>query len=431
MFTNYDGNCSVDHMWIVHFLYSIALVCLVMLVAGCPPTPTEEEINEWCSAEPAMLPEAALEIDAGFEDRESAAIPTSFAGLEMTRTLLSDGGSILCAIDSSVPVMTRLDNEGVTDWEARFEGAVSYPSDLTAMPLSDGGFVLMSRDFTDDSYAESDVWVVRLDEAGVILWEASVDDANNDYAVSAVLLADGTTVIGGSSSTEDYATTSWLRGFDSDGLEAWTTSIEIGASLLGTTSQQTEVVVVALDRLVRIDQNGALVLDNEIDLQSHLSDPEVYSSLRAVDMAVTDDRVTVGGYGCGAQPEGACEYTLGWVAQLDLTGQTLWMQTLGEGGMCTRIDVTDLLVLDDGRILAGGSLTSRDVATSSWLNDVLLVTFDDEGIPLGHTSIGSVDDHQYLNSHVQLADNRVSLEGTSWNPDTHDDERWTLVFDVQ
>ena len=89
----------------------------------------------------------------------------------------------------------RLDRTGGLLWEKTFGGA-EHENATSIVALPDGGFVVAG--FTASKGAgESDVWVLRLDKTGELLWEKTFGGPDKDVAASIIALTDGGFVVVG------------------------------------------------------------------------------------------------------------------------------------------------------------------------------------------------------------------------------------------
>jgi hypothetical protein len=101
----------------------------------------------------------------------------------------------------------RLDAAANVLWDATFGGA-AYDVLTAAVETSDGGFLLAgwSASFpiftkTAPSYGVLDYWIVRLDAAGNKMWDRSFGGTGSDELHSVLALADGGFLLGGYSSS--------------------------------------------------------------------------------------------------------------------------------------------------------------------------------------------------------------------------------------
>lgn len=132
--------------------------------------------------------------------------------------------------------VVRISNEGDLLWEKSYGGSgieVSYDIAATA----DGAYVVVGNTFSTDgdigrNNGESDIWMIKINEAGDLLWERNFGGSGFDSAQGVSLCADGGFVIAGNSKSTDGDLTAnqgendiWLLKTDADGIIQWQGSV--------------------------------------------------------------------------------------------------------------------------------------------------------------------------------------------------------------
>lgn len=132
--------------------------------------------------------------------------------------------------------IVKLDSNGIILWDETI-GGVNQDSAKQIIPLSDGSFVIaassyspMSADKSEDSYGSSDVWIIKIDENGDIIWENTIGGSAEDEALAITELSSGGFVVAAQSRSpisgekttpnlggSDY----WLVGLSSEGEKVW------------------------------------------------------------------------------------------------------------------------------------------------------------------------------------------------------------------
>ena len=148
-------------------------------------------------------------------------------GVETT----DDGGFLVLAETDSFGdgqrdlYLLKLGASGELEWSETYGGAgIEWAKDLVS--LSDGGFLLVGE---TDSFGESfDAYVVKVDERGVVVWEAALgSDSDNETGVAALEAENGDLlVLAGVSYPGAYEGSrrdARLFRLHSDGSEVWTT----------------------------------------------------------------------------------------------------------------------------------------------------------------------------------------------------------------
>ena len=141
-----------------------------------------------------------------------------------------DGGFLVLAETDSFGAgerdlyVLRLDESGELIWEKTYGGSgTEWAKDL--IRTSDGGFLLVGE---TDSFGESfDAYVVKVDESGAVLWEATLGGDDNETGIAALEAENGDLIVlAGVSYAGGYEGTrrdSRLFRLDSDGSEIWST----------------------------------------------------------------------------------------------------------------------------------------------------------------------------------------------------------------
>ena len=124
-----------------------------------------------------------------------------------------DGGYAFSAINSAVGGdvgfnngsvdywLVKIDGAGTIEWEQSYGGGgidQVYTMDLT----NDGGFVLAGYSNTANGdvstiYGKNDIWVIRLDANGNILWNRNYGGTDSEFGFSIDALDDGRFIIFG------------------------------------------------------------------------------------------------------------------------------------------------------------------------------------------------------------------------------------------
>ena len=101
----------------------------------------------------------------------------------------------------------KLDSSGALQWEKSY-GGTNNDNARAAVQTSDGGYLVAGFTFSSDGdvsffHGSVDYWVLKLDSAGVLLWEKTYGGSNFDYGVSLLPSQDGNYVVAGRSGSWD------------------------------------------------------------------------------------------------------------------------------------------------------------------------------------------------------------------------------------
>ncbi len=134
-----------------------------------------------------------------------------------------DGGCILVGTAASVDGdvkgnhgkmdiwVVRLDKYGEVLWTKAL-GGTGNDKGNSVLPTSDGGFLILGESGSKNgdmtrSYGGLDAWVCKLDENGVLLWERSYGGSKSDAAMAACELDDFSVILLNTSDSEDFDVT--------------------------------------------------------------------------------------------------------------------------------------------------------------------------------------------------------------------------------
>ena len=260
--------------------------------------------------------------------------------------------------------LVKTDSQGDIMWDKKFGGAQQdYCSKVKQ--TSDGGYILMgATDFYSDVNAE--ILLIKTDTDGNKLWDKTFGDIGSDYGYDVQQTDDGGYIISGTLQTLDKAN-GWLIKTDSNGNMIWNKTYK----------------------------------DSDFDA--------AYSVVQALD----------GGYivtGGITNPEGT-DVDL-WLFKTDSNGELLWEKTLGDNQeIGNSMQITD----DGGYIITGVTAYSDTFISRPYVNmiissqdirqeDVLLMKTDSEGELQWDKKIGKPD-YEYGYSVQQTSDNGYIIAG--------------------
>jgi hypothetical protein len=147
--------------------------------------------------------------------------------------------------------IVKLSSVGAITWQKTL-GGTSTDDAPFIQQTTDGGYIIAGHTFSTDgdvtsNHGGSDVWVVKLDSLGNITWQKSLGGLNNDKGQSILQTADGGYVVAGYSQSNDGDVTGnhgnndmWIVKLDSLGNIIWQkslggTSVDAAFSMQQTT----------------------------------------------------------------------------------------------------------------------------------------------------------------------------------------------------
>lgn len=104
--------------------------------------------------------------------------------------------------------LLRITSQGELIWQHTF-GTSDWERLWDAVMLPDGGLIMVGETVGISSL-EEDIYLVRTDENGDLIWEKTIQTTSKDVAYSCALLTDTTFLIGGISSNEENSATGYL-----------------------------------------------------------------------------------------------------------------------------------------------------------------------------------------------------------------------------
>lgn len=165
-------------------------------------------------------------------DRAHAVVQADDGGFVMAGFSESDDFDISSTKGSYDFWVVKITDSGDLVWERSFGGTgieISYDIAKT----SDNGYVVTGNTFSTDmdiskNNGESDVWLIKIDDNGDLIWEKTFGGTQFDAAQSVSLSKDGGFIISGNSKSGDMDVTAnagendiWLIKTDAEGNLVW------------------------------------------------------------------------------------------------------------------------------------------------------------------------------------------------------------------
>ena len=130
-----------------------------------------------------------------------------------TGRLSSEGGSAIWVL--------RLDAGGRVRWQKAY-GGPGQETAATIRETADGGYILAGTTSSYGLYAaDSDVWLLKLDVNGNIVWQRLLGGTKGDSVSAVELTGDGGIVAAGSTSSFGASLDAWVLRLDSGGDVVW------------------------------------------------------------------------------------------------------------------------------------------------------------------------------------------------------------------
>ncbi len=270
-----------------------------------------------------------------------------------------DDGYAIAGFTNSFGIATdhgwliKTDSNGNSIWNKTY-GGTGYDLFFALVQVNDGGYA-MAGSTTSYGAGATDVWIVRVDQDGNMLWNHTYGGAGNDAAYSLTKTTDG-----------GFAITGSTNSFGAGGTDSL---------------------------LIKVDSNGG---QQWIKTYGASGDDESFSVIQTSD----------GGYAVGGQTN-----SLGsgnndfWLVKTDSQGTSIWNQTYGGP---ENDESATLVQTNDGGYALAGTTTSY----GSGGKDALLVKTDSSGTEQWNQTYGGTG-NEAAASLIQDKDSNYVLAGTT------------------
>ncbi len=162
-----------------------------------------------------------------------------------------DGGYLIAGGDTSTgsrsALVIKIDGAGNQQWYKTF-GGTGYDRFHSLKTLADGGAIAVGRTSSNDgnvsgNHGNSDVWAVRLDALGNVVWSKCFGGTNRDYGMSVDITEDGGFLVTGFTESNNGdvsglngSADTWLIKVDANGNLVWQKTIGTPATEYGTSA---------------------------------------------------------------------------------------------------------------------------------------------------------------------------------------------------
>ncbi|MBD3581323.1 T9SS type A sorting domain-containing protein [Flavobacterium selenitireducens] len=362
------------------------------LLAGTSNSPKSDDKKEDCKGDNDYW---VIKLDAGGGEQWQRTIGGFGSDVLISAIQTKDGGVLLGGTSSSDANgdksakskgatdiwLVRLDNSGIIKWQRTYGGR--HEDELRSMIQSvDGGFLLGAYSFSSESgdkiskcNGAGDFWILKLDDAGEMVWQKTYGGAKDDQLKVVIQTSDGHYIAAGNSvsgSGFSKATSSrhgsdfWVIKMDVDGNGLWQESYNFGK----------------YDILTSVIENN----DGTLLIGGHAkSEPN-----RASD------------------PEGTNDYI---ALKIKADGTEIWNKTFGSDGE----DILyKLIETRDGGYLLAGTSNPQAVKTKKRSNknkDSLSNIGDDGNMAIANTAQQNMD--SYVNDARDAANDYYKEQSTT------------------
>ncbi len=251
--------------------------------------------------------------------------------------------------------IVKLDDMGNILWQ-RALGGSQLDEAKAIQQTTDGGYVVAGLTQSNDGdvsgqHGSVDAWVVKLDDSGSITWQKPLGGSNVDWAHAVQQTTDGGYVVAGASNSNDGDVSGNHGDYD-----AWCVKLDA----MGNITWQKALGGSDRDRAYAVQQttDGGYVVAGE----AHSNDGDVSGNHGAPDL---------------------------WAVKLDAMGNLSWQKAMGgtDGENANAVQQTT----DGGYILAGttGGSNDGDVFGNHGFADLWVVKLDNQGVGLEEPAMTS------------------------------------------
>ncbi len=302
----------------------------------------------------------------GAYDRATSIEPTSDGGFIVGGTTSSFG--LTSGIDPDYNVWVfKIDASGNLQWQRYFDSPTDVDSSdriVRVVPVQ-GGYLVAAEYWVDPSVGQDDVWIIKLDNGGNVLWQKTVGGTDNESPWDIRPTGDGGAVVVGYTWT-GIIVDCWLLKLDASGSIQWqkrysinsTAQPEYGTSVVPTSDGgylfvgYEEAGAARYPLAFKLDSNGNVVWQKRYFPQSGL--PYPISIPKEVQVTFDGGYIVAGSTSLPGEPAG-------WLMKLDASGNVVWSKAYG--GL-SNAALASVLPTASGYVAAGAfSVSEGDVST--------------------------------------------------------------------
>lgn len=346
------------------------------------------------------------------KDQSNAIIPTADGGYMMAGYTDSNDGEVTSSHGGGDAWIVKLSSSGGITWQKTL-GGTGYDRAYSVVAAPDGGYAFAGQttstdgDVTGLHGAQPDMWVVKLDNSGNILWQKTLGGTRDDIAYSLVATPDGGyAVVGRTLSSDGDATGSHgdadvlVVKLNGNGDVIWKKVIggsaqDVGFSII-TTSDDGYIVTgntASIDGDISGVHGGldalAVKLDSDGNIVWQKAFGGTYGEQARSIVATNDGGYILAGntFSNDGDVSGNHGSDDGWILKIDSSGILQWQKPIGGMGddyfNCINVN-------SQGQFTIAGASTSNDgdVSTNNGDMDFWIIQVDADGNILGKKSFG-------------------------------------------
>ena len=310
------------------------------------------------------------------------------------------GGTSSFGSGSSDIYLIRTDSWGDTVWTKTYGGPGADEA-YSVVAVEVGGFVMAG--YTNSYRADEDIYVLKVDDTGGLVWEWTYGGSGFEFATSAITTPDGGILVAGLVVDSVFSEQLYLTKLDASGNSIWAKSYggptgELAMSVAATSDGG---YIAAGQTINYVAGFRAIYLVKTDSLGDSMWTRTYDSGFYGRAVTPTDD----GGYilvGKTRMSHHTNEDL--YVVKTDSIGDTVWTRFFGDGDNSFG---TAVMQTDDGGYVVAGTLAQRDR-----VEDACLIKLDATGATLWSRVFGGAD-LDYGQSMVACSDGGYIVVGGS------------------
>jgi hypothetical protein len=421
----------------------IAIYC-ILLICACKKT------SNGTGEQPAAIQSMLWQKTFGGSGKEygNAIVATPDGNYLMAGYTESIDGDVFGNKGAADVWLVKFNGSGTIIWQKTLGGSGNDRA-FSLINTSDGGYAFAGHTASNDvdvsgSNGNTDIWVVKLDNAGNITWQKCLGGSKDETGYAITQTTDGDFIIAGKTYSTDGdvvgshgSSDVFVARLNINGNIVWTKAIggsDIDEGLAIATTPDNGYVITgstAITKLLalKLDNNGNILWQKLFGG----SGSEVGNSILAtVDGGCVIAGLTWSNDGDVYGNHGAND---GWLLKIDATGMLQWKKTIGG----TKRDFFNSINIDaQGRYIVAGASESKDGDGSSnnGTSDFWTVLLDADGNILKMNSFGGTKIDN-ANAVINTPDGNYMVAGYSSSSDgdvsgSHGDaDVWVVKFKFQ
>ena len=283
-------------------------------------------------------------------------------------------------------------------WESNYGGSESDVLSNMITTESNGylisGFSSSNSDDVSNNYGDSDIWLVEIDDQGLIVWEKNYGGSDSDISNPNCLLefSDGGYIFSGTSTSSDGDITTsggfayhWLVKIDNQGQIEWEKTynaefdFDNNFSLINSSNDSGFLICGYKNysignndyQIIRINELGSILWEKSY---GGSEDDKLQTAITK-----SNGGYLLGGY--STSNDGDISENYGnediWLVNLDIDGNIIWEQNYGGSGQEM---IRKIIEVDDGYILIGTTNSNDfDVTNNFGEHDIWVVKIGFDG----------------------------------------------------